>query len=36
MWGGKHTVQYTDDVLENCITPETYIMLLTYVTQKNS
>ena len=26
-WGGKHTIQYTDDVLQNC-TPETYIILL--------
>ena len=33
-WGGEHTVQYTDDVLENCITPETYIILLTNVTPK--
>ena len=30
-WGGKHTVQYTDDVLGNCI-PETYEILLTIVT----
>ena len=22
-WGGEHTIQYTDDVLQNC-TPETY------------
>ena len=29
--GGEHTVQYTDDVLQNCI-PETYIILLTNVT----
>ena len=27
-WGGEHTKQYTDDVLQNC-TPETYIILLT-------
>ena len=26
-WGGEHTIQYTDDVLQNC-TPEIYIMLL--------
>ena len=31
-WGGKYTIQYVDDVLQNC-TPETYIILLTYVTQ---
>ena len=30
-WGGEHTVQHTDDVLENC-TGETYIILLTNVT----
>ena len=29
--GGKHTIQYTDDVLLNC-TLETSVMLLTYVT----
>ena len=34
-WGGEHTIQYTDDVLENC-TPETYIILLTNVTPINS
>ena len=28
---GEHTIQYTDDVLQNC-TPETYIILLTNVT----
>ena len=27
-WDGEHTVQYTDNVLQNC-TPETYIILLT-------
>ena len=31
-WGGEHTIQHTDDVLQNC-TPETYITLLTNVTQ---
>ena len=31
-WGGEHTIQYTDDVLWDC-TPETYIILLTNVTQ---
>ena len=31
IWGGEHTIQYTDDVLQNC-TPETYIILLTNVT----
>ena len=34
-WGGEHTIQYTDDVLQNC-TPETYIILLTNVTLINS
>ena len=34
-WGGKHTIQYTDDVLQNC-TPETYIILLTNATPINS
>ena len=29
--GVKHTIQYTDDALQNC-TPETYIILLTNVT----
>ena len=29
-WGGEYTIQYTDDVLQNC-TPETYIVLLTNV-----
>ena len=24
-WGDKHTVQYTDDVLQNCI-HETYVI----------
>ena len=27
-WGGEHTIQYTDDVLQN-YTSETYIILLT-------
>ena len=27
-WGGEHTIQYTDDVLQNC-TPETCIILST-------
>ena len=31
----KHTIQYTDDVLQNC-TPETYVILLTNVTPVNS
>ena len=31
-WGGEHTIQYTDGVLYDC-TPETYIILLTNVTQ---
>ena len=25
-WDSEHTVQYTDEVLQNC-TPETYIIL---------
>ena len=29
--GVKHTIQYTDDALQNC-TPETYIILLAHVT----
>ena len=29
-WGGEHTVQYTDDILQNC-TLETYIILLTSI-----
>ena len=33
--GGKHIIQYTDNVLENC-TLETYIILLTNVTLTNS
>ena len=33
-WGSKHTIHYTDDVLQNC-TPETYIILLTNVTPIN-
>ena len=32
-WSGEHTIQYTDDVLQNC-TPETYI-ILTNVTPVN-
>ena len=31
----EQTIQYTDDVLQNC-TPETYIILLTNVTPINS
>ena len=34
-WGGEHTMQYTNDVLQNC-TSETYIILLTNVTPINS
>ena len=34
-WGGEHTTQYTDDVLQSC-TPETYTVLLTNVTPVNS
>ena len=33
--GGEHTMQYTDDVLQNCA-PETYIILLSHVTPINS
>ena len=33
--GGEQTVQYTDDVVQNC-TSETYIILLTNVTPINS
>ena len=33
--GGEHTIQYTDNVLENCI-PETYVILLVNVTPINS
>ena len=29
--GGEYTIQYTDDVLQNC-TPETYIILFNNVT----
>ena len=36
-WGGEHTVQCTDDVLQNCMSIlETYIILLTSVTPINS
>ena len=34
-WFGEYTVQYIEDVLQNC-TPETYIILLTNVTLINS
>ena len=34
-WGGEHTTQCTNDVLQNC-TSETYITLLTNVTPTNS
>ena len=34
-WGGEHTVQYTDEVLQNC-TPETSTILLTNVIPINS
>ena len=33
-WGDEYTIQYTDDVLQNC-TYETYIILLTNVTPIN-
>ena len=31
IWGGDHTIQHTDDVLQDC-SPETYIILLSNVT----
>ena len=34
-WGGEHTIQYADDVSQNC-TLETYMILLTDVTPINS
>ena len=34
-WGGKHTIQYTDDILFNC-TSETYVTLLANVAPINS
>ena len=34
-WGGEHTIQYTDDVLYNCI-PGSYVILLTNVIPINS
>ena len=34
-WGGEHTIQYTDDVVQNC-TPETYKTLLANVTPVHS
>ena len=33
--GGEHTIQYTDDLSQNC-TPESYVILLTNVTPINS
>ena len=33
--GGEHTIQYTDEVLQNCTT-ETFIIILTSVTPINS
>ena len=33
--GGEHTIQYTDDALQNC-TLESYIILLTNVNPINS
>ena len=35
IWDGEHTIQYTDDILQNC-KPETYMILLTNVTPINS
>ena len=34
-WGDKHTIQYADDMLQNC-TPEIHIILLTNVTAAKS
>ena len=34
-WGGEHTIEYTDEVLYNCI-PEIYIILLTNASPINS
>ena len=34
-WGVEHTIQYTDDVLQD-YTPENYIILLTNVTLVSS
>ena len=34
-WGGKHTIQCTDDVVWNCA-PEASVILLTSVTPTNS
>ena len=34
-WNSEHTIQYTDDVLQNYI-PETYIILLPNATPINS
>ena len=34
-WGVKHTIKYTDDVIQNCI-PEIYMILLTNVALINS
>ena len=34
-WGGEHKIQYTDDVLQNCIS-ETDIILLTNITPIHS
>ena len=33
-WGGEHTIQYTDDVLQNC-TPETYNFINQYHPQNS-
>ena len=34
-WADEHTIQYTDDILQNC-TSKTCIILLTNVTSINS
>ena len=34
-WGGEHTAQRTDDVLQNCV-PDTWKILSTSVTPRKS
>ena len=34
-WGGEHTLQYTDGVLQNC-TPETYRNPYNFINQRVS
>ena len=35
-WGGEHSIQYTDDVSQNCTPEPMYIISLTKVTPINS